>query len=215
MRQGISRRGDAEVYYWLGTTWQASSFFEQGRWDEAESHALRPLARQTLSGTLFFRPLALVVIARLKTIWGTANPDELRVATELAASSLVPSRIVPAAIARCEAGWLATEGLGEALIEIRSVYDWLKEFGRQRYLDELGYWLWCHGVEVEGVDPASARGLQIAGRWREAADVWHSLGCPLEEGQALLRGDRQAVEQAGEIFARLGAAAYLAKVSGS
>ncbi|HEV2977550.1 MAG TPA: hypothetical protein VG425_08170 [Casimicrobiaceae bacterium] len=207
---------DAEVYYWLGTTWQAPSFFEQGRWDEAESLARRTLARQTLSGTLWFRPLPLVVIARLKAIRGTGNPEvELREATELAASSLNPSRIVPAAIARCEAGWLAAEGLGKTLIEIRSVYDWLKDFGRQRYLDELGYWLWCHGVEVEGIDPASARGLQIAGRWREAADVWRSFGCPLEEGQALLGGDRQAVAQAREIFARLGAAAYLAKVSAS
>lgn len=207
---------DAEVYYWMGTTWLAWGFFEQGRWDEAESHALRTLARQPLSGTLFFRPLALVLIARLKAIRGSANPDvELREATELATSSQIPTRIAPTAIARCEACWLAAEGLGEALIEIRSVYDRLKEIGRQRNLDELGYWLWCHGVEVEGVDPASARGLQIAGRWREAADVWHNLGCPLEEGQALLRGDEQAMAQARGIFERLGAAAYLAKVSGS
>ena len=26
---------DAEIYYWQGTTWQAWSFLEQGRWDEA------------------------------------------------------------------------------------------------------------------------------------------------------------------------------------
>jgi hypothetical protein len=37
------------------------------------------------------------------------------------------------------------------------------------------------------------------------------MGCPLEEGQALLQGDEAAVAQAARIFEELGAIAYLTR----
>jgi len=55
------------------------------------------------------------------------------------------------------------------------------------------------------------RGLQVAGRWREAAEAWSRIGCPLEQGQALLQGDAAAVAQAEGVFERLGATAYLTR----
>ena len=92
-----------------------------------------------------------------------------------------------------------------------SLLAWFKELGRQTFVDELGYWLWRCGHQAEGVDPTSPRGLQVRGRWREAADAWRRIGCPLEEAQALLEGDRSAVEEATAILERLGAVPYLAK----
>ena len=80
-------------------------------------------------------------------------------------------RIAPAAIVRCEALWLKRAGLGAALDEMRSAFERSKQVGSQYYVDELGYWLWLHGLAVDGVDPTSPRGLQVAGRWREAAQA--------------------------------------------
>ena len=47
--------------------------------------------------------------------------------------------------------------------------------------------------------------LQIGGRWREAAEAWHRLGCPYERARALADGDVEAQREALASFERLGA----------
>ncbi|MGZ5662385.1 MAG: LuxR C-terminal-related transcriptional regulator, partial [Usitatibacter sp.] len=49
--------------------------------------------------------------------------------------------------------------------------------------------------------------LQLAGRWREAADVWRRLRCPFETARTLSDGDREAQLDALAIFDGLGAKA--------
>jgi hypothetical protein len=107
--------------------------------------------------------------------------------------------------------WLQGKRLGQASDQVLAEFDRCRQLGLQDYVDELGYWLWLHGVPVVDVDPNSPRGLQLAGRWREAAEAWCRIGCPLERGQALLQGDAPAVAKAEAIFERLGATAYLAR----
>jgi DNA-binding NarL/FixJ family response regulator len=41
------------------------------------------------------------------------------------------------------------------------------------------------------------------GKWREAAETWHEIGCPYEEGLALAEGDEEAMLGAISIFDRL------------
>jgi len=205
-------RYDADLWQNYSTGWRARTHFERGRWRQAEADALLVLSRHHPSAAVPLRIPSLLVIARLKAARGDPDADAaLQEATELAASTGEPQRIVPVSIARCEALWLKGHGLGQASGELRSAFVSLQQLEYRGNVDELGYWLWCHGMAVRGVDPASARGLQIAGRWREAAQAWHRIGCPLEQGQALLQGGRQAVVQAEKIFEDLGASAYLAR----
>jgi DNA-binding NarL/FixJ family response regulator len=46
---------------------------------------------------------------------------------------------------------------------------------------------------------------QIAGHWRQAAAMWEKLGCPYEQGMALMDGDEAAQRAALELFTQIGA----------
>lgn len=109
----------------------------------------------------------------------------------------------------CEALWLGGMDSAPFLAPLRAIFDQARQRRARVYIDELGYWLWRLGVPVDGVDPEHPRGLQMAGRWRQAAQAWSRIGCPLEEGQALLQGDAAAVQQAIGIFQNLQARAYV------
>jgi len=192
--------------------WRARTHFERGRWSEAQADAMQVLARNYAAGSATIRFPSLWVMARLKT--ARADPDSARAlqeVSELAVATQDLQRLVPAATARCEGLWLVGAALGADLGPMTAVFERCKEALYQAYVDELGYWLWLHGASVDGVDPASPRGLQITGHWREAAEAWSRIGCPLEEGQALLQGDAAAVGHARSIFEHLGAAAYLTR----
>jgi class 3 adenylate cyclase/tetratricopeptide (TPR) repeat protein len=203
---------DSDLYYWQGTAWRAQIDLALGRWDEAEAEARRALARYQPSAALPFRIHSLLFLARIGSLRGKPDAEAfLNEASDLAARTREPLRIAPAAYVRCEMLWLADLGLRERSGEMRSYFDWFKRLHRQTFVNELGYWLWRLGETVDGIDPASPRGLQIAGSWREAAEAWRRIGCPLEEGQSLLDGDREAVAGAVRIFERLGAVPYLAK----
>lgn len=45
----------------------------------------------------------------------------------------------------------------------------------------------------------------MAGRWRQAADIWEAIGCPYEVGLSLSEGSTEAMREAVEIFDSLGA----------
>jgi DNA-binding winged helix-turn-helix (wHTH) protein/tetratricopeptide (TPR) repeat protein len=210
-------RYDADLWYTYSTAWRSRLHFERGRWQDAETDAIYSLARDHRSGSVPLRIPPLLVIARLKAARGDTSADSvLHEVNDLAARTGEPQRLVPAACVHCELLWLQGQELGPAHRQIRIVFDRVRQLGLQYYVDELGYWLWLQGAPVEGVDPVSTRGIQIAGNWRVAADAWRRIGCPLEEGQALLQGDETARAEAESIFERLGATAYLARArSGS
>ena len=45
--------------------------------------------------------------------------------------------------------------------------------------------------------------LELSGDWRAAAGEWSRLGCPYDQGLALLSGDETALREALQIFERL------------
>ncbi|MBV8209708.1 MAG: winged helix-turn-helix domain-containing protein [Burkholderiaceae bacterium] len=207
-------RNDVDIWDIYSGGWRARTHFERGRWSQAQADAIQVLSRNYAAGSATIRFPSLWVMARLKV--ARADPDAARALQEvsdLAAATNELQRLVPAATARCESLWLLRASAEPQLEQITAVFEACKEARAHAYLDELGYWLWLHGVIVDGLDPCSPRGLQIAGRWREAAEAWSRIGCPLEQGQALLQGDAAATAHVRSIFENLGATAYLARAS--
>jgi DNA-binding NarL/FixJ family response regulator len=67
-------------------------------------------------------------------------------------------------------------------------------------------------ADLEVGDVAPPYAALLAGDWRAAADQWQQLGCPYDEGLALLdSGDPAAMTQAVRLFQRLGASATAAR----
>jgi DNA-binding winged helix-turn-helix (wHTH) protein/tetratricopeptide (TPR) repeat protein len=202
-------RHDLDPWQLYSTGWRARMHFEQGRWDLAEQNAARIQSRPQVSEAM--RVPSTLVLARLNIARGrTEATTLLDQAAESARRSGELQSLVPAAVARCERHWVGGTAPGPCSSELQSLRALCRERHCQPYVDELGYWLWRHhAAPPDGVDPSSARGLQIAGRWREAAEAWNRLGCPLERAQSLLEGDPPARRQAAAILRELGAAAWL------
>jgi DNA-binding NarL/FixJ family response regulator len=66
--------------------------------------------------------------------------------------------------------------------------------------------MWKAGA-ISGPPDAAAEpfALHMNGRWKEAADTWHDIGCPYEEALALAEGDEEAMLRAIKVFDSLGA----------
>ena len=68
------------------------------------------------------------------------------------------------------------------------------------------YWLWkTNTLDAETPEGDGPFAQLIRGDWKSAAAYWAQTGCPYEEAEALMEGDRGAVERALEIFQTLGA----------
>ncbi len=106
-------RYDNDPWEYYSTSWRAKIHLERGRWREAEADAMRVLSRQSATGSVTITIPALLVMARLKAARGDPGAaDILARAIEVAAATEEVQRIVPAAIAHCEAfgskgrGWV-------------------------------------------------------------------------------------------------------------
>jgi DNA-binding CsgD family transcriptional regulator len=79
---------------------------------------------------------------------------------------------------------------------------------------ELSSWLVRLGHEVDRAAAfPSPYSHELAGRYADAADAWHELGCPFEQAVALTStGDADPMRRALEIFTELGTAPAAAKV---
>jgi DNA-binding CsgD family transcriptional regulator len=175
---------------------------ERGRWDGAERMAGSVLAERR-SGAII-RARALTVIGRLRARRGEGDPwqplDE--------AVALAVSDNVPLAASRAEAAWLAGDSprarheAEEALAAAE-----LLEIEDPWWRGELGFWAWKVGgrAELPGGTPEPFA-LHVAGRVREAAVRWRSIGCPYQEALALADGsDEDDLRSALAIFQALGA----------
>ena len=200
----FARQRDIDSAATYATSWLALCETYLGRWDEAVRHAL-----DVIDGTddrTISRIYALVALGRVRTRHGESGAqDVLDEALALAGSSDALPRAAPVRAARAEAAYLrgdlraTVEEARAALLVAASRDDvWLG--------GELTYWL--HRAGAADIPPAPCAEpfeLQIAGRFREAANAWAALGCPYEQARALGEGDTQAQVEALEMFERLGA----------
>ena len=187
---------------------QCQARFESGRWNEAQEIAQALLEAKSNGHAAWVEQTVLLLVKAGRGEFPESN--ELETAVRTAARSREMLNFCgPLLSAQAQVQWLRG-GRVENLAGLRAAFAWANEAQFQRHIQELGYWLWRGGEQtVEGVDPESPRGLQIAGCWREAANAWHDLGCPLEEAQALLEGNSDAKQEARSIFVRLGAVGWL------
>lgn len=184
--------------------WQARASFEQGRWDEAEEEATRVLNHCSLAPSTRIPALTVLGWVWLRRGDPGSMPllDEAR---DLALATREPQRIVPVAAARAEAAWLRGD-LQQCQEEARVGYDLVLERAYLWKLGELSFWMWrAGGLASVPEQIAEPFGRQIAGEWRQAAELWERLGCPYEQALAFADGDDQAKLDALALFERLGA----------
>ena len=153
--------------------------FCRGSWDTAVRSA-----ELSVAASLPVRCPALTVLGRIAARRGQPEAaDVLGTAWNLALKADELQRTGPVAIARAEEAWLRGER-AEVREIVTAVYQEAERLGDQVLQAELGYWLKKAGrrVRVGGDHPYA---VQAAGRWREAAALWESAGCPYEHAAAL------------------------------
>jgi DNA-binding CsgD family transcriptional regulator/tetratricopeptide (TPR) repeat protein len=178
---------------------------DQGRWSDAGDYAAFVL-RDPRTWPVP-RILALTVLGLVRARRG--DPDvwaPLDEALELAEPTGELQRIAPVAAARAESFWLEGrhEAVGEATaagleLALRRRSSWV--------IGELACWRWRAGVGEEiAAGTAEPYGLQIAGEWARAAELWSGIGCPYEAALALADADDEdALRRGLDELQRLGA----------
>ena len=160
---------------------------ERGRWVDAERMARAAL--DVRGAGAIIRARVLTVLGRLRTRRGDGDPWEL---LDEAASLAVDDN-VPLAAARAEAAWLAGE-VPRAEREAQAGLDLAERFAATDpwWSGEIRFWAWKTGCPVVlRPDTPEPFYLHAAGRFREAAALWGSIGCPYQEALALADSPEQ------------------------
>jgi DNA-binding CsgD family transcriptional regulator len=193
--------------------WKARVEFDRGRWEEAGRRAHSILAR--LGDTLpqsRFTPLLVSGLLRARRGEGDAW-EPLDEALAIAARTQECQRMIPVALARAEARWLAGEAdrieaeTDDALARALVV-------GHRWAVGELLLWRSRGGVAVtvEHDLPAPVA-AELRGDAPAAAAAWTELGCPYEAALALAAGDEGSLRSGHAQLLSLGAAAAAAVVA--
>lgn len=177
----------------------------RGRWPEAD--ALGSTILLNRQNSVIGRILVLVALGRLQARRGGPGAwDLLDEALVLARPTGTLQRLGPVLGARAEAAWLEGD-LDRAAAEADAAYPLARDGRDPWQLGEICWWLRQAGRIMEDhADVSAPWRSQLAGRWREAATDWRSVGCPYEAARALLESDDpDEVEEARAAFDRLGA----------
>jgi DNA-binding CsgD family transcriptional regulator/tetratricopeptide (TPR) repeat protein len=197
-----ARDMDAFAFYLRG--WRSRMRAEQGQLKEAEADAADVVRHEDTSTVV--RLPALTALGAVRTRLGDPAAQEiLDEALELALATGELQRIAPVANARAEAAWLRgdmegvrAEATRAYMLALHAQSPW--DVGR------LAAWLRRAGaLDKPPADPPGPFAAELAGRWREAANAWHRLGCPYERALALAEGDEAAQRAALAILDELGA----------
>ncbi len=206
LRDGLTYTTDHDMdsYSIYLRGWQARSFFEQGRWADAEAEAEEALRLHPGSAVIALP--AITTLGHLKARQGDPQASRwLDQARDLALPTGEFQRICPAAVARAEASWWNDQP-AQALVELESAFR-VSYPGQDDYeLGTMVYWNRRAGGTMarESEIPMAYRAM-IEGNWQASAEAWAEIGCPFERGLALAEGDPDAQRAALEIFERLGA----------
>ena len=185
LRAGVTycEERDLDSWWLYMSAGLARSSVEQGRLGAAEEYVARVLHRRELPAIA--RMVALAVAGEVALLREGVDPGHLREAWALAERTGEEQRMVPVAVVRALGAWLtgrADEVAGEAdrawAVAVAHRNPWA--------LGELAWWLAVGGVRRESPVPvARPFALMLDGRWRDAAQAWESLGCPVWTALAL------------------------------
>ncbi len=177
-----------------------------GQWDEAAALGVEVLDRIRESPINRINPL--LSLGRVRVRRGEPGAwDCLDEAMAAAQAASEPQWMVAAHVARAEAKWLDGQ-IGEAVREVELADDISAE-GDVWDRGAINVWL----RRVNSTRPLRGKAarpyqLQLAGRWRQAAQAWTDLGCPFDAAMALVDAtDEAALRDALGIFQDLGASA--------
>jgi DNA-binding CsgD family transcriptional regulator len=188
-----------------GRAWLALCAVLRGRWSEAAALAQEAIEASTSSDMT--RLMAWLALARMRLRRGDPGvADALARAQALAAHSGTLQRLAPAACLQAEVAWAQ----GDAAAVVAAVTPVLPLAQAKRhpwFVGEMAWWLQRAGHSPDPLPQPLALpyALQLAGRWREAADAWAALGCPFEQARALADGDAQARREALTLAESVGA----------
>lgn len=211
LRKGIHfcTERDLDATRLFQTAWLAHALLLQGRWDEAAAAAHAVIAAP--KATVIARIAALVALGRLRARRGDPGVwSALDEARDLAAGAGA-GRFH---IARAEAAWLEGRDADAA----RDAAAHLPQAVAKRQIAlaaQLSLWCRLGGDAATPIPDFCAQhpfALEAAGRWKDAADAWHALGCRFERTRALSRGDEPAQRQALALFEELGAQPMVERV---
>jgi DNA-binding CsgD family transcriptional regulator/tetratricopeptide (TPR) repeat protein len=182
----------------------ATALLDQGDWTSAAEDALAILQVPWADGTNRFP--ALMALGKVRVRRGDPGAEAvLAEARDLAVATGDLEHVVPVAALSAEQHWLQGR-LGECWQAARAGFEVALQHKNPWYVGELAYWMWRGTGSCElPQDIYTPYALQIAGKWRAAAEYWERVGCPYEQAQALADGDEQAQLAALAIFERLGA----------
>ena len=201
----FAQKRDIDSARTYATSWLALCEMYLGHWDEAVRNAL-----EVIEGTedrTISRVYALVALGRVRTRRGDPGAHALLdEALRLADASNTSQRVAAVRAARAEAAFLRGD-LRATVDEARPALVLAASRGDAWLAGELRYWMHRAGAaDIPPAPDAEPFELQIAGRFREAADAWAALGCPYEQARALAEGDPQGQVEALALFEGLGAA---------
>ena len=193
---------DGNVHY--ATAWLAICELRTGDWAAAADRASDVIDR-ALPGSIS-RLMALVALGTLRVRRGDPGAQPvLDEALSLAGRSDTLQRVAPVRAMRAEAAWLRGD-LAACDAEARAALALARQREHPWFIGELAAWCWRAGTLHEApAHCAEPFALEIAGRWREAADAWRRLGCPHARALALAEGDAEAQQEALAVFDALGA----------
>src|SRR3954452_6042507 len=181
-----------------------------GRWDEVDELLTFDLSERELSPVNKISKLIVkgIIDTRRGRPGAAALLDEALAYVE---AGFEPAYELIVGNVRLEAAWLAGDAEGMRREAQRAVPHADKQDAWEK--GWLASWLRRCGLpplDLDGVAPPWI--ALLTGDWRGAAETWHSLGAPYEEGLTLLdSADAEAMHEAVRIFERLGATATLAR----
>jgi DNA-binding CsgD family transcriptional regulator/tetratricopeptide (TPR) repeat protein len=208
LRAGIAYCTERDLDSWrlYMAAWLARSLLEQGDYAAAERCVTDVLRHPHLSPIT--RLVASIVAGQLAVRRGEDGTPHLDDAMALAGSTGEAQRLVPVALARAEAAWIAGR-TDQIVAEIDLAWPAAVAHPNRWELGALGWWLAVAGEHRESpVDVARPFALMLEGSAREAADEWRRLGCPLWRALALAASpDLADGRDALEIVDSIGASA--------
>src|SRR5688572_8286342 len=185
-------------------SWRSLTLLFLGRWTEVGEAADAVLGNPRV--TPIARIMALLAVGRLRARRGDPGAwSALDEALALSEGTQTLQRLAPTRAARAEAAWLAGEDAAAAR-EAAACDELARRKRHAWFVGELAYWQWKGGRAVDVPDYAARPyALQMAGRWKEAAEDWAERGCPYEQARALAEGDTEGKLAALRMFDDLGA----------
>lgn len=215
LRQAITLAAaeDNDQLATYSAAWLARVQFEQGEWDAAEA-TLAALHLERSPSPPLPTWNALTVRGRIAARRGETQRAAARLerAWLLANTTGDLQRVWPTAAGRAELAWLT--GSTDDVVSLRSAFSAAVEAEKQWAIGELAMWLQRTGaLDSVPENCAEPYALQLAGRFRDAADAWTRLGCPYDAADALADSDHEAdMRDALRAFDDLGATASGARL---